>query len=150
MPERREREHFRWSWVTFLVMGCSWWVSASLHAELPGSPCGTWSTWPCHRDSCTALPVLFQTALLFLPVPADVVWAPLSRVRRCGTQSSQAWGDRCLLVTAWRGTLAVISTSGFGTISLSIFPKADGTQMCEVALEGNHSFLLLLLSSPLD
>lgn len=140
MPERGERGHFRWSWVTFLVMGCSWWVSA-------GPPCcapwiflanGAWSTRSCYRDSCTAFPILSQTAsvIIISPVPIDVVWAPMKRGRRCGTQASHAWGDRWLLVRAWKGTLAVITTSGFGTISPSIFLKADGTKRCEVAVKG--------------
>lgn len=44
-----------------------------------------------------------------------VVWAPVSRGRRCWTHVSCSWGGRWLLMEGRKGTLAVTTTSGFRT-----------------------------------
>lgn len=47
---------------------------------------GTWSTWSCYRDSCTALPVLSQTASVIVISPCSC-WCGLSPQE----QSEEVW-----------------------------------------------------------
>lgn len=49
--------------------------------------------------------------------------------------SQPCWGGRWLLVKAWKGTLAVITTSGFGTISLFISPKVEEPKYAKLLLK---------------